>query len=91
MVIDRDFVTNIPTAGSIDFDYVSTSRPSAAWIDGELDSPDSASSPASGSIRVISEDEFFHFQISNSDDAEYSMSTKCPVIAPSRFRCRALH
>ena len=91
MVIDRDFVKNIPTAGSIDFDYVSTTRPSAAWIDGELDSPDSASSPSSGSIRVISEDEFFHFQISNSDDAVYSMSAKCPVIAPSRCRCRALH
>ena len=27
-----------------------------------IDSPDSASSPSSGSIRVISEDEFFHFQ-----------------------------
>ena len=68
-MIDRDFVKNIPTAGSIDFDYVSTTRPSAAWIDGELDSPDSTSPLSSGSIRVISEDEFFHFQISNSDDA----------------------
>ncbi len=64
VVIDRDFVKNIPIAGSIDFDYVSTTRPSTAWIDGELDSPDSASSPSSGSIRVISEDEFFHFPIS---------------------------
>ena len=34
VVIDRDFVKNIPIAGSIDFDYVSTTRPSAAWIDG---------------------------------------------------------
>jgi hypothetical protein len=64
LVIDRDFVKSIPIAGSIDFDYVSTTRPSATWIDGELDSPDSTSPPSSGSIRVISEDEFFHFQIS---------------------------
>lgn len=63
VVIDREFVKNIPTTGTIDFDYVSTTRPSAAWIDGEVDPvPDNASSPAPGSIRVISEDEFFHFQ-----------------------------
>ncbi len=44
-IINRGFVKSIPKsipiAGSIDFDYVSTSRPST-------------SSPASGSIRVIS-------------------------------------
>lgn len=62
MVIDRDFVKNIPTTGSIDFDYVSTTRPSAtAWIDSQLDPTDNAPPPA-GSIRVISEDEFFRFQ-----------------------------
>jgi hypothetical protein len=30
LVIDRDFVKSIPIAGSIDFDYVSITRPSAA-------------------------------------------------------------
>jgi len=50
-------------------------------------SPDSASSPASGSIRVISEDEFFHFHStpSRSEPAAAIVSTASAASSACRW------
>lgn len=56
-LIDKDFVKHLPTVGTIDFDYVSTTRPPVTAMAAGGDQP----SPGVPGIRVISEDELYVF------------------------------